>query len=109
MREPGDRTTNGMSLILNSVTHQTELCAVLSDVSNTLSDDRLHDALIDTPAIKWKEILSQGTASMETKLLSKQGARTAEQIAKKLHIGIETAKNTVIVTTHNEIRTAVHL
>ena len=108
MREPGDRTINGLSRILNSVTRQTEVCAVLSDVSNTLSDDRLHDALIDTPAIKWKEIPSRGTASMETKLLSKQSARTAEQIAKKLHIGIETAQNTVRVTTQNGIRTAVH-
>jgi hypothetical protein len=40
MREPGDRTINGLSRILNSVTRQTEVCAVLSDVSNTLSDDR---------------------------------------------------------------------
>ena len=55
-----------------------EVFTVLSDISNTLSDDNLYDLIIATPSISFKNTQIQGSIPMEYKPLSKVSFQSAD-------------------------------
>ena len=105
---PGHRQANGLSREMNVAKQKHEFFAVLSDISNTLSNDNFYDEIIPTPRISLKYIQIQRTMIMESKLLSKVFLKSAKELSQKWYTGIDTDKATVRVMMQKGIQPLIY-
>ena len=67
-----------------------------------------YDDLIDTPNVKLSDENNRSIFRLKSKYLDKKSIKYAEQLVTKWHVGLDTAKRTVKVTTHKGVKQALH-
>ena len=63
-----------------------EVFAVLSEISNTLSDDNFYDAIIETPGISLKDTQLRGNKGIESKTLPKGSLKSVKELSMEWYI-----------------------